>query len=488
MTAVRGAEGELHWASGLVPEAHVERLATLARLHGLNPAPVEACRVLELGGEGGCQLLPMALALPGSHFVAVGGSSQAAAAGRLWAEELGLSNVELCEGDIEDLPASLGSFDYVIVHGTRCFTSSAAREAALWALNRRLSPSGVGYVSFRSLPGALVSDAARRLLDGYLAASSGEGSRPERIRRIAALLATSLDPVEPLTLALKLEFEELARATSLEPWLESSEALGLPLYFDDFARAIAPHALGYFAEALPGDDDVTRLSSAARDALAQFVNTSALWQQSLDLFAGKPVRHALVRRASLSPQRGPLVETMREFVIGCSAELQILDGQMRLRAGSKAVAHVTDPGVSRAFVQLTRSWPEFLPFSALSELISRDDAAQRGERERALAEQLHRLFRAGLIELRVQPPRCTARPGERPVASSLARRMASAGNSVVNQHQQLVALPDSDARQLLSLCDGGRTREQLLAAWTDERVPDIDALLQRLARLALLVE
>jgi len=305
---------------------------------------------------------------------------------------------------------------------------------------------------------------------------------------VSALLAASLDPVQPLTLALKLEFAELSRSTSLEPWLESSEALGLPLYFDDFGRTIAPHALVYFAEAVPGDDDVTRLSSTARDALAEFVNTGALWQQSLDLFAPKPVRHALVRRASLSPQRAPVLETLRELVVGCAAELQILDGQMRLQAGPAAMAHVTDPGVSRAFVQLTRSWPEFLPFSALSEQISRDNPAQRGERERALAEQLHRLFQAGLIELRVQAPHCTARPGERPLASSLARRMASAGNSVVNQHQKLVDLSDADARQLLSLCDGGRTREQLLAAWSGERAPDVDALLQRLARLALLVE
>jgi hypothetical protein len=488
VTAVRVAEGELYWASGLAPEAHVERLATLARLHGLSPAPVEACRVLELGGEGGCQLLPLALALPGSHFVSVGGSSRAMATGRLWAEELGLSNLVLCEGEPEDLPESLGSFDYVLVHGTRCFTSSAAREAALWALNRRLSPSGVGYVSFKSQPGALASDAARRLIDRYLAADSSKGSRPERIRRVATLLSASLDPVQPLTLALKLEFEELARSTSLEPWLESSDALCAPLYFDDFSQALAPHALGYFAEAVPGDDDVTRLSSTARDALGQFVNTGALWQQSLDLFSGKAVRHALVRRASLSPQRAPLLETMREFVVGCAAELQILDGQMRLQAGSKAVAHVTDPGVSRAFVQLTRSWPEFLPFSALCEQISRDNPTLRGERELGLAEQLHRLFRAGLIELRMHAPHCVARPGERPVASSLARRMASAGSSLMNQHQKLVSLPDPDARRLLSLCDGGRTREQLLAAWSGERAPDVDALLQRFARLALLVE
>jgi hypothetical protein len=471
----------------VVPEAHLERLAILALLAGLRPAPVEACRVLELGSEGVGQLLPLALALPNSEFVAVGSSVRAASEGRRCAKELGLSNLTLYDADVEELPESLGSFDYVLVHGTSCFTSVAAREAALWALNRRLSPSGIGYVSFNSQPGALVSDAARRLLEAYVAAEPSAAPRGEKIRRIAALLAASLSPMQPLGLALKLEFEELARSSTTEPWLESGQALGLPCYFEDFAQALAPHALAYFAEAVPGADDVTRLPSAARDALAQFVNTSSLWQQSLDLYSGRAVRHALVRRAGASPERPSSLEAMQRLVVGCAAELQVLDGKVRLQSRSKAVAHVSEPGVSRAFVQLCRSWPEFLSFQSLSEQISRDDPGQRSAREQALAEQLYQLFRAGVVELRLEAPRCTARPGERPLASALARRMAGAGEKLFDQHQNLLFLPDADARKLLTLCDGERTREQLLAAWESGSDADLEALLERLARLALIV-
>jgi hypothetical protein len=351
-----------------------------------------------------------------------------------------------------------------------------------------LSPSGIGYLSFKSQPGAFASDAARRLIEGYLAVDPGAGPRAARIRRIGSLLAASLEATQPLTVALKLEFERIALSPEHDPWRDSGEALGLPLYFDEFSQAIGPHALTFFAEAVPGDDDVTRLSSAARDALSQFVTTGALWQQSLDLYSGRAVRHALVSRASLSPSRASRLDTMRHFVVGCAAELQILDGQLRLQSPSKAVAHVSDPWVSRAFVQLTRCWPEFLPFSVLAEQISRDHPGQRSERERELADQLHQLFRVGIIELRLQAPLCSTRPGERPLASPLARLMASAGDDVINQHQRLVHLPDSDSRRLLLLCDGERTREQLLLAWPEQRPPDIEALLERLAQLALIVE
>src|SRR5207249_4032580 len=50
-------------------ETHPDNLATVATLFGLRPAPVDRCRVLELGCAGGGNLLPMAEALPDSRFV-----------------------------------------------------------------------------------------------------------------------------------------------------------------------------------------------------------------------------------------------------------------------------------------------------------------------------------------------------------------------------------------------------------------------------------
>jgi hypothetical protein len=48
-----------------------DRLATLATLLGLTPAPVERCRVLEIGCASGGNLIPMAYGLPHSRFVGI---------------------------------------------------------------------------------------------------------------------------------------------------------------------------------------------------------------------------------------------------------------------------------------------------------------------------------------------------------------------------------------------------------------------------------
>ena len=56
---------EVPYPGRAFPQTHPDRLATMATLYGLDAAPPDACRVLELGCGDGGNLLPMALALPG---------------------------------------------------------------------------------------------------------------------------------------------------------------------------------------------------------------------------------------------------------------------------------------------------------------------------------------------------------------------------------------------------------------------------------------
>jgi tRNA G46 methylase TrmB len=53
------------------PQTHPSKLAVIGRLFGMTPAPVDKCRVLELGCAHGGNLVPLAQALPESQFVGV---------------------------------------------------------------------------------------------------------------------------------------------------------------------------------------------------------------------------------------------------------------------------------------------------------------------------------------------------------------------------------------------------------------------------------
>ena len=51
------------------PQAHPNRLSVIGQLFGMSPAPVDYCRVLELGCAQGGNLIPMAFNFPQSEFV-----------------------------------------------------------------------------------------------------------------------------------------------------------------------------------------------------------------------------------------------------------------------------------------------------------------------------------------------------------------------------------------------------------------------------------
>jgi SAM-dependent methyltransferase len=70
---------EISHPGAAFPQTHPDRLATLARLFGGRPGPVERCRVLELGCGDGGNLVPMAYALPDSELVGLDLNAAAAA-------------------------------------------------------------------------------------------------------------------------------------------------------------------------------------------------------------------------------------------------------------------------------------------------------------------------------------------------------------------------------------------------------------------------
>ena len=98
------------------PQTHPDHLATLAILSGMTPAPVDNCRVLELGCAAGGNLIPMAYELPHSQFVGVDLSGRAISEGRAWVSTLGLKNITLEHQNLLNVDLDIEPFDYIITY------------------------------------------------------------------------------------------------------------------------------------------------------------------------------------------------------------------------------------------------------------------------------------------------------------------------------------------------------------------------------------
>src|SRR5450759_5278696 len=86
-------------------QTHPDRLATLAILFGMAPAPINRCRVLELGCGDGENLIPIAFENPGAQFLGLDAAALAIRAGNQEIATLGLANIRLEHMDIMDAAA-----------------------------------------------------------------------------------------------------------------------------------------------------------------------------------------------------------------------------------------------------------------------------------------------------------------------------------------------------------------------------------------------
>jgi len=69
--SVRDYYDRVPYQAGTQHHTHPDHLAALARLHGIDAAHPQRCRVLELGCADGGNLIPMAIDLPSSRFTGI---------------------------------------------------------------------------------------------------------------------------------------------------------------------------------------------------------------------------------------------------------------------------------------------------------------------------------------------------------------------------------------------------------------------------------
>jgi SAM-dependent methyltransferase len=129
-----------------IPQAHPDRLATLACLFGMSPAAVENCRVLELGCGDGSHLIPLAFTLPGSRFVGVDLARKAIAIAQEEAQGLKLANIEFHCADVLDWTPPHEQFDYIVAHGKGelSLPPGARREDLLADVNKAVAEAAAG--------------------------------------------------------------------------------------------------------------------------------------------------------------------------------------------------------------------------------------------------------------------------------------------------------------------------------------------------------
>jgi SAM-dependent methyltransferase len=186
MTA-QGYITDVSYIPGFYPQMAPVALRHVAALNGVAPpAATVGFRFLELGCGLGRVVTTLAAANPRGEFIGVDVNPEhtAAAAREIAAVDLG--NARVLTADLADLPADLGEFEFVTLHGVFSWVGPEVRERILDVARRHLAPGGLLLVSYNAMPGWAHLQPIRGILRQYAALRQGDSV--QRVRDALAYL------------------------------------------------------------------------------------------------------------------------------------------------------------------------------------------------------------------------------------------------------------------------------------------------------------
>ena len=237
------------------PQTEPGRLAAVAQVLGLKPAPVQRARVLELGCASGGNLIPMAVRYPEARLLGIDASGIQISQGRTRIESLGLGNIELKQADIRDIATAAKAGEMRAVSTTSSRTASTAGcrrmcarpclQPASMASRRPVSPTS----ATTSIPAGTCAAWCATFMLFHAGDRRDPQTRVARARWMLDQLAKSTGADTAYGAVLRQDARLLAATGDDYIFHEFLEQENAPCHVRDFFALARRHGLEYLSEA-----------------------------------------------------------------------------------------------------------------------------------------------------------------------------------------------------------------------------------------------
>lgn len=449
-----------------------------AYLYGIDTAPLEDARVLELGCASGGNLLPFALAYPRATAVGVDLSPVQITRGREVACDLKAANLTLHAMSLADIGPDFGQFDYIIAHGVYSWVPPQIRQALLRVCRERLAPGGIAYVSYNTYPGWKLGEIVR---DAMLLHGTGVQDGSERLARGKAMLDALTQGMAdgPLAAAVRAAIEDLRKHSDYYLAHEYLEDHNAPCYFADFVRQAMGAGLAYVGDAeahteIPVASETTQQGDAPARPAAKVQR-----QQYLDFAVMRNFRKSLLAHPGHAAAVQMLPDARRLRGLRAAAHFSPVAPDGKSPPGTRSyrnqrgrILNASEPMLDRLARVFTQAWPASLSWDELCERTRGAEApapAEAGEdHAEAVFQALAAFFRQGLLHLSREPGPADAQAADHPRLipgyAYLAKRNQAPGFGMgcFNLWHDTASrrLPPADAA-VLALLDGRRSLDEV---------------------------
>lgn len=461
-----------------------DRLAVLGMLFGMQPALPDRCRVLELGGGSGGNLIPLADLYPNSTFYGVDLAQTAIDQGNKRIAALGLTNIRLEQMDVTNFPADAGEFDYIIAHGLFSWVPEPVRDKVLRICQDHLAPQGIAYISYNAFPGCHIRRMWRDMMLFHTRQFEDPKLKVEQGKGMLNLVANGCTRNDPGHLLAKDEMKKRGHLDDAAIFHDDLSGCWQPFYLTEFLSLAGAKGLRYLGEAAYSDMQPTTLTP---EALAQFEpireQDPVAFEQYMDFFKMRKFRQTLLCRATVPAQPAAAVDRMRQFHFSAPIQqVPVQDpnappGTTSFRHGINDVTVTTNNPVSLPALRLlAERWPASVSFDEM--------AAVAGDPQ-ALAAVLHTFYSSAFINIHSIPRPVANSASAKPEVWRVARLEASIDKAIPHLHHGSIELEDDATRHLVTLIDGSRTRDDL--APFAGGLQQLEGTLAKMARAGILI-
>jgi SAM-dependent methyltransferase/methyltransferase-like protein len=441
-------------------------LAALTALFGVEAPAADAARVLELGCASGGNIIPLAARFPNASFLGFDLSQRHVDDGRQRIAALGLTNIEIRQGDLTTLKTFGQRFDYVICHGVFSWVPKIVQRAIFEICGENLAPNGIAAISYNVLPGWHQRSIVRDICLHHAAAELSPRERVDKARLLLEEIAKSASETVPYGRLIRNEAKRIAQLPSAYVYGEFLAAENAPCYFHEFIGQAEQYGLSYLCEGDLASSVSQSLFPETEQRIKLLAGSSRLaMEQYIDFFTGRPFRRSILvkSRSPAVENPTPIPDLLRPFHF--ASQIRFDPGQSNeqvsvYRDSRGRAVTAKDPAVRHALAQLAKCYPTTLPLKHLGAFAESNGASSA---EARVCKALFRLIAAGQATVS-SLPLCVGRGmAERPRAWPLARIEAAAGQPWVTSLRHTAVPIDRALAFLLVQVDGNHDRRVLNA-------------------------
>ena len=300
---------DLGYLSQPFPYASAPFLESYARLLGLSPAPASTARILEIGSSYGGNLISQALFYPQATFTGIEIAPTQVSVGKTYIDQLGITNLDLLEGDVNESHEHLGTYDYIIAHGFYSWVDEDTKDNFLRLCKEHLAENGILYMSYNTYPGWHKMDSVRALLE-FANKDVDTLNHREKVRH-GKTVASKLG-------ALMLEYDTVKNQQtsflqSLRQTLQKQdcyvghdhlEPVNTPVYFHQCMDHMAEHGFTYLCDCDLNLSFPTVYDETLRTKLQELAPHDPLArEQYIDFMLNTAFRKSLFTHKEATPKR-----------------------------------------------------------------------------------------------------------------------------------------------------------------------------------------